>query len=268
MLAFDPTSQGAATTGETCQYDWLPTMSCVLSASTKNAAMAASGAVNRLGSRAPAASPSAEKARQARGHDRGGPPQRAAPAGLVRGHPVQDGQADQVPHQGPAGRGGPRRQQAGPPRPGGDPHQFGGAAAGVPGPHPRGRADHRGDEVQDRAALQADGAHVPQGRQGHGFAVGGEPEQREDHRQHPHHGVMAQFQAEQPGRHQCGATGGRPRPGDGRGVVAVMTGLRPGRRCTRAPAASRRCPAFRGRALAAGDQVSRGAVKDDLCPGP
>src|ERR1700733_2876702 len=81
MLAFDPMSQGAATTGETCQYDWLPTMSCVLSASTKNAAMAASGAVNRLGSRAPAVSPSAEKATRlaattAAGHH-SGPPQLA-----------------------------------------------------------------------------------------------------------------------------------------------------------------------------------------------
>ena len=81
MLAFDPTSQGAATTGETCQYDWLPTMSWVLSASTKNAAMAASGAVNRLGSRAPATNPSAAKAGRlaattAAGHH-SGPPQLA-----------------------------------------------------------------------------------------------------------------------------------------------------------------------------------------------
>src|ERR1700728_5097325 len=81
MFAFDPMSQGAATTGETCQYDWLPTMSWVLSASTKNAAMAASGAVNRLGRRAPAVNPSAEKASRlaattAAGHH-SGPPQLA-----------------------------------------------------------------------------------------------------------------------------------------------------------------------------------------------
>src|ERR1700721_4531406 len=81
MLASDPTSQGAATTGEICQYDWLPTMSWVLSASTKNAAVAASGAVNRLGRRAPATNPSAEKASRlaattAAGHH-SGPPQLA-----------------------------------------------------------------------------------------------------------------------------------------------------------------------------------------------
>ncbi len=74
-----PISQGSATTGETCQYDWLPTISWVLSASTKNAAIATSGAVNRPGTSAPAANPSADNAGRlaaatAAGHH-SGPPQ-------------------------------------------------------------------------------------------------------------------------------------------------------------------------------------------------
>ena len=257
MLAFDPMSHGAATTGEICQYDWLPTMSCVLSASTKNAAIAASGAVNRLGSRAPAVNPSAEKASRlaattAAGHH-SGPPQLAWCAVI----PYSDGQADQVPHQRPAGGGGPRRQQAGPPRPGGDRYQFGGVAAGIPGPHPRGRADHRSDEIQDRAALQADGAHVPQGRQGHGLAVRGEPEQREDHRQHPQHGVMAQFHAQQPGRHQRWVTGDRPRPGDGRGVRGGHD--RPPARTALYPRSSGESPRARSSGPASSPRATRSA---------
>ncbi len=57
-----PRSQGAATIGEICQYDWLPLINWVLSASTKNAAIVTSGAVNRLGTSVPAANPSAVRA--------------------------------------------------------------------------------------------------------------------------------------------------------------------------------------------------------------
>jgi hypothetical protein len=69
------------TTGETCQYDWLPWISSVLSTSAKNAAIAASGAVNRLGTSVPAANPSADMtgrlaAPTAAGHH-SGPPQAA-----------------------------------------------------------------------------------------------------------------------------------------------------------------------------------------------
>ena len=72
-------SQGPVTSGEICQYDWLPWISCVLSASAKNAAIAASGAVNRLGTSVPAANPSADRAGRlaaatAAGHH-SGPPQ-------------------------------------------------------------------------------------------------------------------------------------------------------------------------------------------------
>ena len=62
MPASGPMSQGLATSGEICQYDWLPLISSVLSASTKNAPTAASGGVNRLGTSVPAANPSAERA--------------------------------------------------------------------------------------------------------------------------------------------------------------------------------------------------------------
>ena len=65
--------------GETFQYDWLPTISWVLSATTKNAAIAVTGAVSRLGSSVPAANPSAASAASvaavtAAGHH-SGPPQ-------------------------------------------------------------------------------------------------------------------------------------------------------------------------------------------------
>ena len=69
------------------QYDWLPTISWVLSATTKNAAIAVTGAVNRLGSSVPAANPSAAIAASAAAAP-GRPPQRPAPVHLVRGHPV------------------------------------------------------------------------------------------------------------------------------------------------------------------------------------
>src|SRR5579859_3728623 len=74
-----PISQGPLTIGETCQYDWLPWIGWVLSASTKNAASAASGAVNRPGTSVPAANPSAVRAgtaaaATAAGHH-SGPPQ-------------------------------------------------------------------------------------------------------------------------------------------------------------------------------------------------
>jgi hypothetical protein len=55
-------SHGPLISGETCQYDWLPTISSVLSARTKNATTAATGAVNRLGISVPAANPSAARA--------------------------------------------------------------------------------------------------------------------------------------------------------------------------------------------------------------
>ncbi len=69
------------TSGEICQYDWLPTISSVLSTSKKNAATAASGAVNRPGTSVPAANPIADRAARlaattAAGHHNG-PPQLA-----------------------------------------------------------------------------------------------------------------------------------------------------------------------------------------------
>jgi hypothetical protein len=77
-------SQGPVVIGETCQYDWLPWISCVLSASAKNAAIAATGGVNRLGTSVPAANPSADRASRlaattATGHH-SGPPQAACRA--------------------------------------------------------------------------------------------------------------------------------------------------------------------------------------------
>jgi hypothetical protein len=67
------------TIGETCQYDWLPWIGWVLSASTKNAPSPASGAVNRLGTSTPAANPSAVRAGRlaaatTAGHHSGPPP--------------------------------------------------------------------------------------------------------------------------------------------------------------------------------------------------
>ena len=72
-------SQGVLTIGETCQYEWLPMISSVLSASTKNAAIAASGAVSRPGTAVPAANPSAANAGRpaaptTAGHHSGPPP--------------------------------------------------------------------------------------------------------------------------------------------------------------------------------------------------
>src|SRR5215831_4806862 len=79
--ALGPRSQGPVTSGEICQYDWLPWITTVLSASAKNAAIAATGGVNRLGTSVPAANPSADRAgtpaaATAAGHH-SGPPQAA-----------------------------------------------------------------------------------------------------------------------------------------------------------------------------------------------
>ncbi len=81
------------TTGETCQYDWLPRIGRVLNASATNATTAASGAVNRLGRSAPAAKPSAERAGRlaaptAAGHH-SGPPQAACRAVTAYRTPTQ-----------------------------------------------------------------------------------------------------------------------------------------------------------------------------------
>src|SRR5262249_62121524 len=91
--AAGPVSRGRGTPGEPCQYDWLRWISSVLSTSAKNAAIATSGAVNRLGTSAPAANPSADMtgrlaAPTAAGHH-SGPPQAACCAVTPARTPTQ-----------------------------------------------------------------------------------------------------------------------------------------------------------------------------------
>ncbi|WP_460807191.1 hypothetical protein [Micromonospora zhanjiangensis] len=135
---------------------------------------------------------------QARGTDRGRPPQRAAPGALPGGAYVQDSHTAQVCDQRPAGGGGPTGELADPSRPGGAGQQIGHAVAGLPRTQPGGGADHDGHEGRRGAGLHGHRADVPQWWVRHGRPIRDQPEERGDDRQHPPCHVAAQFQPEQP----------------------------------------------------------------------
>ena len=208
------------------------------------------------GQQRPGGEPERARRRYHRGADRHRPPERAAPRALVRRDRVQDRHAGQVERLRPDRGGRPVGELARPPRHRGHADQVGQAAAPVPRPNPGGGTRQQRREHEHGVRLKHPAADVPERRVVQGRAVGAEPEQRREQRQHPQHRAAAQFDAQQPGRpgRPRKPPGPRCRRGGGRGHdrapavarAAVMTGLRrwrgrrPGQRCSRVRAGRRR----------------------------